>query len=288
MEVIKSIFVFFIIFSLTSCHLLPEDSVTDDAEQLNREKRDNFLDSILKSIPFFNVRPSENVQQENDAGSDDDEEDDMEADKMLFAILPSTRLATYSTALAAAPTSLMSSVNSVAKETDGATSHIHNAPTLFYTTVSTLSLSNTPQLTSASPYISIIPSPYVSESLFTIDQMNMTIFPTKTVAMTDKLQSSVMAAKLELTSAMTYASASSIAGMPASSNNIKPSNVETMTISPSADLVTEPVIKMMIMSAENPMGMQEFGPRLPNERGYGDTLGKNYYLACSSTSILSV
>ena len=63
---------------------LPEDSkLRDDGVALVREKRDNFIDRILKSIPFFHMESPPNVLEEepvepfddDDAAADDDDDD---------------------------------------------------------------------------------------------------------------------------------------------------------------------------------------------------------------------
>ena len=53
--ILRYIFVLAIIFFASRCNgnSLPEDFVTDNDEQLARLKRENFIDSILKHLPFF-------------------------------------------------------------------------------------------------------------------------------------------------------------------------------------------------------------------------------------------
>eukprot|EP00794_Sanderia_malayensis_P020085 gene20085-22055_t len=53
-----------------SSSLLPEDYVTDNEEQLERLKRENFLESILKHIPFFGGSSSANDQTEQQHSDD--------------------------------------------------------------------------------------------------------------------------------------------------------------------------------------------------------------------------
>ena len=47
----------------TKAHLLPDELLTDDAEQLEREKRSGFFDRILKSFPWF--KKNENNEEED-------------------------------------------------------------------------------------------------------------------------------------------------------------------------------------------------------------------------------
>lgn len=52
----KSIFTVYCLLScltITLSHLQPEDLLTDDAEQIYREKRNSFFENIFKTFPFF-------------------------------------------------------------------------------------------------------------------------------------------------------------------------------------------------------------------------------------------
>lgn len=51
----------------TNSHLLPDDLLTDDAEQLERERRSGgFFDRILKVFPWFNKKTDENEEENED------------------------------------------------------------------------------------------------------------------------------------------------------------------------------------------------------------------------------
>jgi len=60
---------------VTESHLLPDELLTDDAEQLEREKRDGFFERLFKTFPLFKHEESEEEQQSEkvqDVIDDDD------------------------------------------------------------------------------------------------------------------------------------------------------------------------------------------------------------------------
>ena len=56
----------------TKSHLLPDDLLTDDAEQLERERRSGgFFDHILKAFPWFNKKTNESEEEEEENETED-------------------------------------------------------------------------------------------------------------------------------------------------------------------------------------------------------------------------
>ncbi|XP_057316389.1 uncharacterized protein LOC130657423 [Hydractinia symbiolongicarpus] len=226
----------------TWAHLLPEDSISDDAEQLNREKRDDSI-NIFKTFPFLDVGPAQVMLQDEDDSNDIDEEE--EEIEML-------RTASSSKSLVLPTPSVR-------------TAFVVPTATIFASNQTSAVQPTTPMLTTLSATInSNIPSPYFSASLFSLISVQKTLLrPSNSTLRISPTASSEIAALM--TSSSTYPAASSVVtNTPTSPTIIKPSSVKIEAVTPSASEVIEPMIKMMIMSAE--------GPQIPNEIGYGDEI----------------
>lgn len=229
-------------FIFTCAHLLPEDSISDDAEQLNREKRDDSI-NIFKTFPFVDVGPAQVMLQDEDDPNDiEEEEEEIEmlrtasSSKSLVLPTPSVRTASV------VPTATIFASNQ--------TSAVK--PMLTSTLSATINSS--------------IPSPYFSASLFSLISAQKTLLGPSSSTITLRI-SPTASSKIPalMTSSSTYPAASSVVTNTATSPAvIKPSPVKIEAVTPSASEVIEPMIKMMIMSAE--------GPQIPNEIGYGDEI----------------
>lgn len=238
-------------------HLLPEDSVTDNEEQLNREKRDSFLDSILKTIPFFNPAPS--MEQ----GNLDDPVDPNDLDEFT-EVKPKMSTTSITSANSIIKSFVPAATPSIDRSTQGSTlsTALLSATTKFPFSQSKTSFSIAPTL------IPVFSSSFVITSS-TAASVNKTIYTniTSTKGLSIFLSKTLL--KFNTKPTLTYPTASSIAKfMPTVSQKISPSSKTMHAFTTSNRQSNENVIKMMIVPAE--------GGKLPNENGYGDSLGKRH------------
>ena len=105
----------------------------------------------------------------------------------------------------------------------------------------------------------------------------------KLSAGTRELLNSFMSANAPVDSNITSAPSASVASLMTSSVVVMAtgsSSIATTASIATADESSEPVIKMMIMSGEPELRVQDYGARLPDERAFVEGLGK---LFCIST-----
>jgi len=249
---------------------LPEDKLRDDGVALVREKRDNFIDRILKSIPFFHMSSPTNVLEEeqvepfanedDDDAADDDDDDDVNT--TLTPLLMSTVMASFTTV----PSSVVMSANlpiSATPYSDAAKQSV---------LMSTDSISSTPVLVDSTPPSSLPTTEMIQTTPAIFNSVAMT-----SAMSTGELLESFMSANAPPTDAgrnSTSAQSASIASMMSVSGVVaaSPSSIAS-TVSAFDD--TEPVIKMMIMAGEPALRVQDYGARLPDERGFSDGIGRN-------------
>jgi len=272
-------------------HIPSEDrNESDGGVELIREKRDIFLDRIMKSIPFFHMSSPPNILEEeprdlfsDDDDYDDDNDDDDADDEQLMTSTSSLPTHPSTTVgLNDVPTSVLTRATSTMPSTS--TSAVLTATTA--QTATPYSLNHTSIIVSMSKdSISTISTNDVStsssEMIKTTPAQSSTIIITPSISEVNSLSpDSFMNTPFTATTSNTIMnmtsytyplSASRVSTMQVSS--IAPSSVSKMETTPLAD-DAEPVIKMMIMSGESPMRVQEYGGRLADERGFGDSLVK--------------
>lgn len=261
-------FYFIVLFIyLTHGHLLPEDSLTDNEEQLNREKRDNFLDSILKTIPFFNPTAAEQQEEEEPVDPNDDD--------VIITPLLSSLSTSPSTSLVSMTTTTVNTSSSIVATSAGITlsATIVPSPTLFSSLISSnISVLQTSTFksmltVSSSSYnmsssIRITPRLAISSTSLSMTSVPSSIFRvnvSRSTLMTVK-ESETSHTKLP---SLTYPSVKSVAKLFASASQVTSSiRMSASTTSPARE-ASETIISMVIMPAE---------AGLPNEKGYGDQL----------------
>lgn len=262
-------FYFIVLFIyLTHGHLLPEDSLTDNEEQLNREKRDNFLDSILKTIPFFNPTAAEQQEEEEPVDPNDD--------YVIITPLLTSLSTSPSTPIVSMTTTTANTSSSILATSAGITlsATIVPSPTLFSSLISSnISVLQTSTFksvftVSSSSYnrsssIRITPRLAISST-----SLSMTSVPSSTFRV-NVSRSTLMTVIESETShtklpSLTYPSVKSVAKLFASASKVTSSiSMSASTTSPARE-ASETIISMVIMPAEAGL--------LPNEKGYGDQL----------------
>ena len=238
-------------------HLLPEDSVTDNEEQLNREKRDSFLDSILKTIPFFNPAPS------MEPGNLDDPVDPNDLDEIseVKPKMSTTSITSTNSIIKSPVAAAISSINGSAQGSTLSTVLL-SATTKFPFSQGKTSYSIAPTL------IPVFSSSFVTTSL-TAESANKTIATNIATTKGLSIFLSKTSFKFNTKSTLTYPTASSIVKItPTVSQKIRPSSKTMHALTTSNRQSNDNVFKMMIVPAER--------GKLPNENGYGDSLGKRH------------
>ena len=223
---------------VTKTHLLPEDLISDDAEQLEREKRDGFFERIFS---FFNKHDKDEEELEKEEESQNEKVQDVLKDDDITASFPgysmpdidlpftdsSTRATLYTDSTSEAkPTSHTSTIQNtnMASESSSLGSIQKVSPT------ATLKLSKTIQMRS-----SVQATPYISLST---EAMAHTKIPE-----------------------------------PTSSQFIRSS----INISPTPSRTIEILSTSMVESLPAFVDMKVvLGPKIPDERAYGDVFGNSY------------
>lgn len=282
MRLLYLIQVLFIIgYTVVCANHLPEDK-KDDGVELIREKRDNFIDRILKSIPFLHMSAPQNVLEEEqidqlDEEDDDDDDDDDDQIMTSTTIHPSVHPST-TVGLSSLPSHVASGAASTSRATPAVLSTTVPHPPTPYSTHSTVSVS----MSKDSIITSSSSANLASSMIKTTPAQSSTIMMTASITDSDApsadsfmntpvatTQNSVLNSSL-----YTYPlSSSAVSTMHASV--LMPSSVSKMAATPLAGKEdSEPVIKMMIMSGESPMRVQDYAGRIADERGYGNDIAK--------------
>jgi hypothetical protein len=246
---------------------LPEDKLRDDGVALVREKRDNFIDRILKSIPFFHMGSPANVLEEepvepfdDDEAAADDDDDDDGATPALSA-MPATAV---TSSFAPLRSSMVLSASVPISSTPW-TDELKQSVVM--STDSIVSITSSPSTAAM-----IQTSPAILNSV----EASLVVGTTSSSMGTRELLNSFMNANAPMDAILNFTSApsASIASLMSASGVMAPSRSSIATTVSMATDDSEPVIKMMIMSGEPELRVQDYGARLPDERGFVDGLGR--------------
>lgn len=244
---------------------LPEDSkLRDDGVALVREKRDNFIDRILKSIPFFHMSSPVNALDEeqvepfnddDDDAADDDDDDD--------GTTPSVSPMPLSSSFAPVRSSMILSATVPVTSTPWSD---QSRQSVVMSTDSVVSIASSPLPPSTAAMIQTTPA-IMNSVVMTSSEVNMGEMSTGELL--DSFMS-VNAAKdtmlnFSFAPSASIATVMSVSGVMATAR----SSIAT-TVSATTD-DTEPVIKMMIMSGEPALRVQDYGS---SERGFVEGLGR--------------
>jgi len=244
---------------------LPEDKLRDDGVALVREKRDNFIDRILKSIPFFHMGSPANVLEEepvepfddDDAAADDDDDDDGATPSL--SSMPATAVTSSFVPLRSSMALSASVPISSTPWTDEVKQNV---------------VMSTDSIVSITP--SMVAMIQTSPAILNSALKTSSVVGTTSTMETRELLNSFMSANAPVDAILnsTTAPSASIATLMSASGVIATSRSSIATTVSMTTDDSEPVIKMMIMSGEPELQVQDYPSRLPDERAFVEGLGR--------------
>jgi len=231
---------------VVNAHLLPDELLTDDAEILEREKRDGFFNRLFS---LFKNNDEEEEEKENAEVFHEDQENNFMQDVPLpsFGI----NFVDMNTPALSSERSTVSTSPILSLQTS--TQDISSSPSISGM-ISTLPLKSTPMLTTS-------PTVIAMSSIMTTQILSSNISVSSTVSSGASILSTLSSTIQPTAATHISAPMSTISSPSTSTNFIQPTPSKSL----SSTSVKEEMVGMQMLLA---------APRLPDEQGYGNVLAQ--------------